>query len=1227
MPNDPLQKLNSLIELLQNDTITPKELEQFLSVFIDVVKKTKDGFEQITADRVSQMQVVYNKLLAENTRLLEKVESSNAQTLAETKKDIDEKMRQLASMMKTISEIEVRDGKDADEELIVERVLSRLPKPEKLELDNADQIVTKLLSLDEPWLDAKFIKNLPTPTGNAWRGGGSRYMSRLADVKVTDIQDGEALVWNASRGRFENSEVASSGGAWGSITGTLSDQTDLQSALDGKASTSHTHTFASLTSKPTTLAGYGITDAQGLDSDLTTIAGLTPSDDDFLQRKGGAWANRTVAQVKTDLGLSGTNTGDQDLSGLMVKANNLSDLTNASTARTNLGVAIGVNVQAFNQNLADIAGLADPNADRLLFWDDSAGAFKFLTLGTNLSITDTTINASGSGGVAWGDITGTLSDQTDLQTALDAKQDVLTGLTSSVAELNILDGVTATASEINILDGATLTVTELNYVDGVTSSIQTQLDGKVNTDQTVGQTIGTTGARLTKLWATDITVTNAISGSVTGNAGTATALQNARTIGGVSFDGTANITVATATGGFTVSGGDLAIGANNLTLTGSVGATGARATKVWATDIESTNMPTVGGVAILTSLTAPQFTTIELGHASDTTLSRASAGRLAVEGVNVMTISSTDVVTNKDLTSGTNTFPTFNQNTTGSAATLTTTRTLWGQNFNGSANVTGSLTSVGDITGGASSMTITAGTGNSRTLSLRSTTSGGTATLALLIDDVQRVIIGHTASLATGANSNKLQIYGTNVATSSMTQGAFSATAGNGAELRFYRSKNASIGSATVVASGDNLGAITWYGAQQTGTFSNQNPAAQIIAEVDGTVTSGAGADMPGRIRFLTSPDGSGTLAEVLRLDNAKLATFAGNLTVGTSNSITAGTIELGAASDTTLSRASAGQINVEGVQVVTVSNTVTLTNKTLTAPRIANAGFIADANGNEQMIFTTTASAVNELTLANAATGANPNITASGGDTNIGIDLTPKGTGFVQIRGNSTQAATLALYEDTDDGSNYSAFRGSARAGNIIYTMPTADPTAGQVLSAGAPSGGVSALSWTTAGGGDNPVFYPASTAYNRNSGGTITEGATADSDFIGCKTFPDGSLNGMIFPCKVPSGKTGISSMKLVIHGDSIGGNAYLVFYTSKVDVVSGGAKQTDLTDTYATYAITADSNTQLLTVPSGAYNGLTSITSDKIINLYVDRDASSGSDTHNTTLNVLGLLVTWS
>lgn len=89
--------------------------------------------------------------------------------------------------------------------------------------------------------------------------------------------------------------------------------------------------------------------------------------------------------------------------------------------------------------------------------------------------------ADGGGSVSFSGITGSPSENANLDAALDAKQDVLTGLTSSVAELNILDGVTATASELNALDGITSTVTELNYTDGVTSAIQPQLNSKTTT--------------------------------------------------------------------------------------------------------------------------------------------------------------------------------------------------------------------------------------------------------------------------------------------------------------------------------------------------------------------------------------------------------------------------------------------------------------------------------------------------------------------------------------------------------------------------------------------------------------------------------------------------------------------------------------------------------------------------------------------------------------------------
>jgi len=66
----------------------------------------------------------------------------------------------------------------------------------------------------------------------------------------------------------------------------------------------------------------------------------------------------------------------------------------------------------------------------------------------------------------------------------------------------------------------------------------------------------------------------------------------------------------------------------------------------------------------------------------------------------------------------------------------------------------------------------------------------------------------------------------------------------------------------------------------------------------------------------------------------------------------------------------------------------------------IDSGNFIGDENGNEQIKFATTASAVNEISVTNAATGNAPAISATGGDTNVGITLTPKGTGRITNNG-----------------------------------------------------------------------------------------------------------------------------------------------------------------------------------------------------------------------------------
>jgi hypothetical protein len=76
----------------------------------------------------------------------------------------------------------------------------------------------------------------------------------------------------------------------------------------------------------------------------------------------------------------------------------------------------------------------------------------------------------------------------------------------------------------------------------------------------------------------------------------------------------------------------------------------------------------------------------------------------------------------------------------------------------------------------------------------------------------------------------------------------------------------------------------------------------------------------------------------------------------------------------------------------------------------------IYDANDNEQLLFSLTASAINEFTMKNAAAGNPPQLQATGGDTNIGITLVPKGSGVVKIQAGlpvANEDAANKLYVD----------------------------------------------------------------------------------------------------------------------------------------------------------------------------------------------------------------------
>lgn len=86
----------------------------------------------------------------------------------------------------------------------------------------------------------------------------------------------------------------------------------------------------------------------------------------------------------------------------------------------------------------------------------------------------------------------------------------------------------------------------------------------------------------------------------------------------------------------------------------------------------------------------------------------------------------------------------------------------------------------------------------------------------------------------------------------------------------------------------------------------------------------------------------------------------------------------------------------------------------------------IEDANNNEVLKFVSTASAVNEVTVTNAATAGDPKMEATGGDTNIGLNLVSKGTGLIKANGAEIYSSGGTDVPITDGGTGASTASGA---------------------------------------------------------------------------------------------------------------------------------------------------------------------------------------------------------
>jgi hypothetical protein len=132
---------------------------------------------------------------------------------------------------------------------------------------------------------------------------------------------------------------------------------------------------------------------------------------------------------------------------------------------------------------------------------------------------------------------------------------------------------------------------------------------------------------------------------------------------------------------------------------------------------------------------------------------------------------------------------------------------------------------------------------------------------AARIDSSGRLLVGTSTARSSGGHTGSFQLEGTTFATATAAITANSSD-GNGAYLNFGKARGGSIGSTTIVQSGDVLGQIQFNGSDGT---SLQN-AAFITASVDGT--PGAN-DMPGRLVFSTTADGASSPTERMRITNS----------------------------------------------------------------------------------------------------------------------------------------------------------------------------------------------------------------------------------------------------------------------------------------------------------------------------------------------------------------------